>query len=403
MRYIAIVGASLAGYRAAQTLRREGFDGTITLIGDERRRPYDRPPLSKKVLAGEAEPESIVLERSGDDLGIEWRLDERAVSFDASGLALSLERGGELEADGVILACGARPRPLPGTDGILGVHLLRTLDDSLALREALTTGVGPRRLVVVGAGFIGAEVAATARGLGCEVTVVEALDRPLARVLPPVLGQVCADVHTDQGVDLRLGAGVDGFDTDDGSISAVRLSDGSSVEADLVAVGIGVVPNTEWLDGSGLTIDNGVVCDETTLAAPGVVAAGDVARWPNRRFGESMRVEHWDNAVSMGQHAARRLLAGDGGVDLVYEPVPYFWSDQYDRKIQLVGRVGPDDQVQVIDGSIADRRFVALIGRDGQLVGAFGMNRPPAVQRWRTRLEEGMSWDDALALASEGS
>lgn len=399
MRHIVVVGASLAGYRAAQTLRREGYDGTITLVGDESRRPYDRPPLSKQVLAGSAEPDSIALERAGDDLGIGWRLGERATTFEAAGLVLGLDGGEELTVDGVVLACGARPRPLPGSEGIGGVHLLRTLDDSLALRSALVAGDEPRRLVVVGAGFIGAEVAATARGLGCEVTVVEALDRPLARVLPPTLGQVCADVHTDHGVDLRLGVGVDGFDTDGGSVSAIRLSDGSTIDADLVAVGIGVIPNTEWLEGSGLTIDDGIVCDETTLAAPGVVAAGDVARWPNRLFGETMRVEHWDNAVSMGQHAARRLLAGDDGTDLAYAPVPYFWSDQYDRKIQLVGRAGPDDDIEVVDGSMDERRFVALIGRGGRLVGAFGMNRPPAVQRWRGPLEESISWDDALRLA----
>ena len=291
MRHVVIVGASLAGYRGAQTLRREGFDGTITLIGDEARRPYDRPPLSKQVLAGDADPDSVGLERDGNELDLDWRLGVSATGFDAASLTLTLGDGEQLSADGVILACGARPRSLPGTDGIDGVHLLRTLDDSLALRETFESA--PRRVVVIGAGFIGAEVAATARSLGLDVTIIEALDLPLARALPPEIGKLSAAVHRDHGVDLRLGVGVDGLDAgDDGRVRVVRLADGSEIEADVVVVGIGVVPNTEWLEGSGLTIDNGVVCDETTLAAPGVVAAGDVARWPNPLFDEVMRVEH---------------------------------------------------------------------------------------------------------------
>ncbi|MDZ7679072.1 MAG: FAD-dependent oxidoreductase [Acidimicrobiales bacterium] len=397
MRNITIVGASLAGYRAAQTLRRDGFDGTVTLVGDEPHRPYDRPPLSKKVLSGAAEPDSIALERDGDDLDVDWRLGERAVGFDADSRTVRLGGGDELSSDGVILACGARPRSLPGTDGLDGMHLLRTLDDSLALREAFESR--PSRVVVIGAGFIGAEVAATARGMGLDVTLVEALDLPLARVLPPMIGELSAAVHRDHGVDLRLGVGVDGLESgDDDRVRAVRLADGSQIEADVVVVGIGVVPNTGWLEGSGLTLDNGVVCDETTLAAPGIVAAGDVARWPNPLFDEVMRIEHWDNAVAMGQHAARRLLAGDGPGE-PFAPVPYFWTDQYDTKLQLVGRAGPDDAVEVVDGSLDERRFVAIIGRGDRLVGAVGMNRPPAVMRWQSRIAERMSWDEALALA----
>ncbi|MFP3907626.1 MAG: NAD(P)/FAD-dependent oxidoreductase [Acidimicrobiales bacterium] len=396
MRHIAIVGASLAGYRAAQTLRREGFDGELTMVGEEPHRPYDRPPLSKKVLSGAAEPDSIALERDGDDLDIDWRLGGRAVGFDADTRTVRLEGGEELSSDGVILACGARPRSLPGTDDLGGVHLLRSVDDSLDLRAAFEAA--PRRVVVIGAGFIGAEVAATARGLGLEVTIIEALDLPLARALPPRVGQVFADLHRDQGVDLRLGVGVETLETDAERVSGVRLADGSVVEADVVVVGIGVVPNTEWLEGSGLTLDNGVVCDETTLAAPGVVAAGDVARWPNPLFDEVMRVEHWDNAAAMGQHAARRLLAGDGPGE-AFAPVPYFWTDQYDTKVQLVGRAAPDDVVEVVDGSIDERRFVAIIGRGDRLVGAVGMNRPPAVMRWQSRIAEQMSWDEALQLA----
>lgn len=395
MRSVLVVGASLAGFRAVQMLRREGFDGSITVVGDEPHRPYDRPPLSKGVLAGATATDAIALERGGDDLAIEWRLGEPAVAFDATTRTVTLAGGDEIAADGVILACGARPRTLPGAEELAGVHVLRTLDQATALRTDLERG--PGRLVVVGAGFIGAEVAATARGLGLEATIVEALDLPLARALPPVIGELCADIHRDHGVDLRLGTGVGGLEADEGRVTGVRLADGELVAADVVVVGIGVTPNTAWLEGSGLTLDNGVVCDATTLAAPGVVAAGDVARWPNQLFGETMRVEHWDNAVAMGQHAARRLLAGDGPGE-PFAPVPYFWSDQYDRKLQLVGRVAPDDLVEVVEGSIEDRRFVAIIGRGDRLVGAFGMNRPPAVQKWSARIADGMSWYDAREL-----
>jgi 3-phenylpropionate/trans-cinnamate dioxygenase ferredoxin reductase component len=396
VRSVLVVGSSLAGFRAVQMLRREGFDGRITVIGDEAHRPYDRPPLSKGVLAGTTAADAISLERGGgDDLSIEWRLGEAAVAFDVATRTVTLAGGDELTADGVILACGARPRTLPGAEELAGVHVLRTLDHAADLRAAFEAR--PGRVVVVGAGFIGAEVAATARGLGLEVTIVEALDLPLARALPPLIGELCADMHRDHGVDLRLGTGVAGLEAETGRVTGVRLADGELVDADVVLVGIGVTPNTEWLDGSGLTIDNGVVCDATTLAAPGVVAAGDVARWPNPRFGETMRVEHWDNAVSMGQHAARRLLAGDGPGE-PFAPVPYFWSDQYDRKLQLVGRVAPSDLVEVVEGSVDERRFVAIIGRGERLVGAFGMNRPPAVQKWSARIADGMSWYDAREL-----
>jgi NADPH-dependent 2,4-dienoyl-CoA reductase/sulfur reductase-like enzyme len=294
--------------------------------------------------------------------------------------------------DGLVIATGSRVRTLPGQPDLAGIHTLRTLDDCLALRADLEAV--PSRVVVVGAGFIGAEVAATARQRGLEVTLLEALPVPLQRVLGDRMGSVCADLHRDQGVDVRLSTGVDAFvDDAKGRVAGVVLSDGTTLEADVVVVGVGVVPNTEWLEGSGLTIDNGVVCDETCLAAPGVVAAGDIARWPNRRFGEVMRVEHWENAQEQGAHAARRLL----GDTAPYEPVPWFWSDQYDRKLQLAGRPRPDDEVRVVEGSLDERRFVALYGRAGRLVGVLGMNRPRHVMQLRSAIAERISFDDALA------
>lgn len=394
---VTVVGASLAGLRSAETLRRDGFDGPITLIGDEAHEPYDRPPLSKQVLAGDWEPDRIALTPSDKlaDLDLDLRLGATAAGFDLASRTLRLtgqtsgQNGAEtLEVDALLIATGARCRTLG--EPREGVHVLRSLDDCLALRADFDAA--PDRVVVVGAGFIGAEVAATARTRGLDVTVVEALPAPLIRVLGPEMGAVCAAVHRDHGVDLRTGVGVEGFDGA-GRVERVRLTDGSAVDASVVVVGIGVVPNTEWLEGSGLALDDGVVCDAAGLAAPGVAAAGDVARWPNRRFGEVMRVEHWDNAAAQGAHSARALL----GAAEPYEPVPWFWSDQYDRKIQLAGHVRPDDEVRVVAGSVAERRFAALYGRGGRLMGALGFNRPRHVMRYRAMIEQGAAFEEALA------
>ena len=391
-RAVTIVGASLAGLNAGEALRREGFDGRVTLIGAENHLPYDRPPLSKQVLAGDWEPERAALtdpEELEED-GIEARLGVRATALDLAARELTLHTGETVEFDGLVIATGARCRTMPGTEGISGVHVLRSLDDCLALRadfEAM-----PQRVVVVGAGFIGAEVAATARGRGLDVTMVEALPTPLSRVLGDEMGEVCAEVHRDHGVDLRTAVGVERI-SGDGRVERVTLSDGSTIDADVVVVGIGVIPNTEWLDGSGLEVDDGVVCDASCLAADRVTAAGDVARWPNELFGETMRVEHWDNAAQQGAHAARRLLDAAVGP---FTPVPWFWSDQYDRKIQLAGRVRGDDEVRVVTGSVEERRFAAIYGRAGRIVGVLGFNRPRHVMRYRALIEQRASFDEAL-------
>ncbi len=397
-RAVTIVGASLAGYWAAETLRRDGFEGRISLIGNEPHAPYDRPPLSKKYLAGDLDDDRLALttaERLAD-LQLDLRLGCSATGLDVAGRTLEVDGAAE-PFDGLVIATGTRCRTLPGTAGLAGVHTLRTRDDAAAIRDAMADGA--RRMMVVGAGFIGAEVASTAIGRGIEVTMVEALDAPFGRVLGIEMGAVMADVHRHHGVDLRTGVGVDEV-LGDGRVAGVRLADGATLDVDLLLVGIGVVPNTEWLEGSGLTLGKGVVCDGTSLAAPGGVAAGDVARWYNERYGESMRVEHWDNAVQQGVHAARRLLLSDGEAT-PFAPVPWFWSDQYDRKIQLAGRPHPDDEVRVVAGSTAEHRFAAFYGRDGRFTAALGMNRPRQVMQSKGLLEAGASWDDALAFASE--
>jgi NADPH-dependent 2,4-dienoyl-CoA reductase/sulfur reductase-like enzyme len=394
---VVVVGASLAGLRATETLRREGFDGRLVLIGAEPHLPYDRPPLSKQFLAGDVQPDEIALRRASyDDLHLELRLGTRATRLDLAARAVELDDGQRVVFDGVVLATGSTPRTLPGTPDLDGLFVLRTLDDALAIRAQLDSSP---RVVVVGAGFIGSEVAATCRLRGLDVTVLEALPAPLVRGLGPVLGMVCGELHRDHGVDLRLGVGVAGFDGT-ARVERVRLDDGSAIEADLVVVGVGVAPVTGWLEGSGLRIDNGVVCDETLLAAPGVVAAGDITRWPNPLFdGELMRLEHWTNASEQGVAAARRLLHGDGAAPEPFAPVPFVWSDQYDRKIQTAGSFRGDDEMAVVHGSLDERRFVAVFGRAGRLVGALGFSMPAKLMQYRKLIGEQASFADALEHA----
>jgi 3-phenylpropionate/trans-cinnamate dioxygenase ferredoxin reductase subunit len=399
---LTIVGASLAGIRAAQAARQDGFAGRITLIGDESTAPYDRPPLSKQVLAGTMPPERTALVTPDEygELDLDLQLGRRATALDVANHTLELDGRDTVSYDALLIATGARPRQIAGTQGLTGVHTLRTLDDAVALKADLDRT--PRRVVVIGAGFIGAEVAATARTRGLEVTLLEALPVPLGRVLGDDIGNLCADLHREHGVDLRTGIGVAGIEgtgpDGTGQVQAVRLADGTIIEADVVVVGVGVQPNTEWLEGSGLTIDNGVVCDETCLAAPDVAAAGDVARWFNPLFGESMRVEHWDHATEMGMHAARRLLRADHEA-VAFEAVPLFWSDQYDRKIQLAGRQRPTDDFVLLSGSFAERRFYGVYGREGRVTAVLAFNRPPKVIQLRRMIAQRASWDDVLSLA----
>jgi len=399
---IVVVGASLAGLRGIEALRREGHGGPIVAVGAEPHRPYDRPPLSKQFLKGAWPEEKLSLRRQGfDDLGVDWRLGRRAVRLDGAGRRVYLDDGGHLDFDGLLIATGSRARRLPFARDLAGVHVLRSLDDARALRDGLQHA---RRVAIVGAGFIGMEVAATCRELGCEVTVVEPLPTPLVRGLGPQLGEWVAARHRDEGVVLRCGTAVDGFEGEQ-RVEAVRLRDGTRIAADLVVVGIGAGPETGWLADSGLVLDDGVVCDATgATALADVVAAGDVARWANRLFsraddGRAPRFEHWTSAVEQAERAAKRLLHGAGASE-AFDEVPYVWSDQFDLRIAIVGETDGADALEVRHGSLESGRFLALFGRAGRLIGAVGFRRPGPLLACRDLLAGRASWDEALKANS---
>lgn len=398
MQTIVVAGAGMAGLTTAEALREAGFDGTITLVGEEVHRPYERPPLSKEVLTGKGSGRGVWLrtEAELDALDLDLRPGVRAVALHPAERAVALSDGTSVTADGVVVATGARARR-PATD-LPGVHVLRTLDDAEAIRADL---LRHGRVAVVGAGFVGAEVAASARALGADVTLLEAADTPLTRVVDPRIGSVLAELHRDNGVDLRLGVPVTAFEGA-GRLERVRLADGTTVETPLAVAGLGVHLNTEWLAGSGVALDTeagGVRCDEySATSLPGVYAVGDLAAWPHPRYGGRIRLEHWTNAEEQARVAAHNLLAGEGS-RTPYTPVPYFWSDQYGMKIQLLGQAAPADTVEIVHGSAQSRKFVAFFGRAGRLVGVLGLRSTPRVMRYRPLLAEPTSWADALAAA----
>jgi NADPH-dependent 2,4-dienoyl-CoA reductase/sulfur reductase-like enzyme len=386
-----VVGASLAGLRAAEGLRRAGFDGELTVVGAERHQPYDRPPLSKQILTGKAEPPAIALPID-DGLDAEWLLGTRATSLDLDRRRIVLDHREELSFDRLVLASGAQPRVLPVVPAGRRVHYLRTLDDAVALREDL---IQAERVAVIGAGFIGLEVAASAASLGLAVTVLEVLPVPLERAIGAQMGQAVAAMHRRRDIDVRLGVGVEGLAGQDGP-EAVMLQDGSTVTADVVIVGVGVAPATEWLQDSGVDLEDGVICDSRLRVLafgrprPDVVAAGDVARWTHPGYGRAVRIEHWTNASEQGAAAAWTLLHGEAAP--AYDPVPYFWSDQHGVKIQFVGRAEPDDEVSIIEGHPDEERFVAAYGRRGRLVAALGMRRPARVMALQQQIAGGAAF-----------
>ncbi|WP_327399782.1 FAD-dependent oxidoreductase [Streptomyces sp. NBC_01288] len=384
MRTVAVVGASLAGLSAARSLRKQGYDGRLVVIGDEPHRPYDRPPLSKEFLAGTVTEDDLLLEMDDEDLRAEWLLGARAVGLQVDGAerVLLLDDGREVRADGVIVATGAAARNLPGTDGLAGVHTLRTLDDARALRDELALG---GRLVVIGGGFIGAEVASTAYALGLDVTVIEAAPTPLAGPLGETMGAIVSALHEAHGVRLLCGVGVKGL-SGEARVDAVLLEDGRTVPADMVVVGVGARPCVEWLEGSGVELDNGVKCGadgRTSLA--GVVAVGDCANWYDPRAGSHRRVEHWTGARERPEVAVAALLSW-GAVEAGASRPPYFWSDQYGVKIQFAGHAAGADSVTVEEGATGDRSFLAVYRRAGQPVAVLAMNQPRLFMKWRKQL-----------------
>ncbi|MFF2464328.1 NAD(P)/FAD-dependent oxidoreductase [Streptomyces mirabilis] len=382
MRTVAVVGASLAGLSAARSLRKQGYDGRLVVIGDELHRPYDRPPLSKEFLAGTLGEADLSLETDDEDLRAEWLLGARAAGLDRTERAVRLADGREVRADGIVIATGAVARTLPGSEGLAGVHTLRTLDDARALRDELAGG---GRLVVIGGGFIGAEVASTAYALGLDVTVVEAAPTPLAGPLGARMGDVVSALHVDHGVRLLCGVGVKGL-SGERRVDAVLLEDGRSIPGDIVVVGVGARPCVEWLEGSGVELDNGVKCGadgRTSLA--GVVAVGDCANWYDPRAGAHRRVEHWTGARERPDAAIATLLAG-GAVEPGVPRPPYFWSDQYGVKIQFAGHAAAADSVTIEAGAADDRDVLAVYRRAGVPVAVLGMNQPRLFTRWRKQL-----------------
>ncbi|PKT73323.1 FAD-dependent oxidoreductase [Streptomyces populi] len=390
-----MVGASLAGLSAARSLRKQGYGGQLVVIGDELHRPYDRPPLSKEFLAGALGEADLSLEADDEDLRAEWLLGARATGLDRTGRAVRLADGREVRADGVVIATGAAARTLPGAEVLAGVHTLRTLDDARALRDELARG---GRLVVIGGGFIGAEVASTAYALGLDVTVVEAAPTPLAGPLGATMGGIVSALHADHGVRLLCGVGVKGLRGDerretgvppDGvrrRVDVVLLEDGRGIPADIVVVGVGARPCVEWLEGSGVELDNGVKCGadgRTSLA--GVVAVGDCANWYDARAGAHRRVEHWTGARERPDAAIAALLAG-GAVEPGVPRPPYFWSDQYGVKIQFAGHAAAADSVTIEAGVADDRDVLAVYRRAGVPVAVLGMNQPRLFTRWRKQL-----------------
>ena len=399
MDTIAVVGASLAGLSAARALRSAGFEGRLIVIGDEVHDPYDRPPLSKDFLAGRQEVADLALSIPSDvELKLEWQLGQCATALRAQpggGYLIELSDAEPVACDGVVIATGARARRLPGAAGPLrGVHTLRTLDDALTLRAELVPGA---RLVVVGGGFIGAEIASTAVELGVQVTLVEVAPTALAGPLGEELGAVFAALHVTRGVEVLTGVPVESLTSDPdtaNTVAGVRLADGRDLPADVVLVGIGSIPNTEWLAGSGVLgagpggdLAAGVAITEggaTNL--PGVVATGDCAATHSRFAGRVVRYEHWTNALQHPSLAAATLLGLPAPRQSVTAGVPYFWSDQYGLRLQFAGHYHQGDVVEIVEGDVSTHNFVAVYRRAGRPVAVLGIGQPKVFGRWRKQL-----------------
>jgi NADPH-dependent 2,4-dienoyl-CoA reductase/sulfur reductase-like enzyme len=393
LEHIVVVGGGLAGLRAVEAARAEGFGGRLTLVAAESHLPYDRPPLSKAVLGGERSADSVALvtEEQLKALEVDLLLGRPAHELDLGERRL-LAGDAELRFDGLIAATGASPRQLPHLVGIENVFTLRTIDDSLAIGERLREA---QHVTVVGAGFIGSEVAATARAAGVAVTVIELDTAPLARVVGPEIGHALMKLHADNGTEVLLGVTINHVETHGGRLTA-RLTDGRELTTDAIVVGIGVVPNAGWLESSGLELENGVVCDATlNVGVDGVFAVGDVANWPNPLFDRRMRVEHWTNAAQQGAHAARNLVHGER---LPFEGSNYVWSDQYGQRVQFVGLTAGDPIP--VAGAIGEDTFAVCYREADHIVGAAAVGYARLLIKSRMLIEGRTAWDDALVELS---
>ena len=364
-----ITGGGLAGAKAAETLRTEGFDGRVVLVSAEDALPYERPPLSKDYLRGETEREAFTVHDEAwyEANAVELLRGRAVTALDPAQDTVVLDGGEQVHYDRLLLATGAEPRrlPIPGAE-LDGVHYFRTTADADALRSRLGPGTA---LVVVGAGWIGAEIAASARQLGTDVTVVEPMSVPLERVLGPEAGAIYRDVHADHGVTLRLGTGVEAFEGAS-AVERVRTSDGAVIDCDLVLVGIGVVPRVELARDAGLAVGDGVLVDaHLRTSAPNVFAAGDIAAAEHPFYGERLRVEHWANALEQGPAAARAML----GTGQPYERLPYFYSDQYDVGMEYTGWAPAWDRV-VLRGDVASRELIVFWLREGRVLAGMNVN-----------------------------
>lgn len=375
---VLIVGASAGGLSVAEALRRYGFAGSIRMVGAEPYLPYDRPPLSKHVLSGEWAPERATL-RDQDQLtalGLDLTVGHRATGVDVAAHTVRLDNGRGLEYATLVVATGLTPRRLPSQPALDGIYQLHTLPDSITLRQALLRA---QRVAVVGAGVLGCEVAATARGLGRDVTLIDPAPSAMYQQLGPQLGGLVAGLQTRHGVRVLTGTPVQGMTSAGGRVSGVRIDGGAVVPADVVVVTIGAVPATDWLATSGIRLDNGVVCDSQCRAADDVYAVGDVARWYHPGYGTMMRLENRTNALEQGISVAATIT----GAARPYSPVPYFWTDQYDVKLQVHGFVPPEASIHIIDGSPEGNKFVALAKSSGRTTAAIGWNSARGVREAR--------------------
>ncbi len=389
LRRVVIVGASLAAVHAIDSLRENGYEAQIALIGAEQQLPYDRPPLSKDALRHGPDVDKLLLKEPDwyASRDVDLHLGCVAIGLDTRSRQVCLAGGQRIDYDGLVIATGTQARRFPLLNGNAQANTVRTIDDAAALHAQL---VARSHLVIIGAGFIGLEVAATASAMGLDVSVIEIAPTPLTRVLGDEAGRWFKDLQESHGVNLHCGNKIEHIEAN-GRGTNLRLRDGTVLAADVVLAGVGAAPATDWLRDSGVTLSDGVVCDSSLrTTVPGIVAAGDIARWYNPLFGEEMRVEQWSNAIDQGRQAAIALL---GGAD-VFASVPYFWSDQFNAKMRFAGRANSAEEIYVRQGS--DTSVVVLFGGGGVIRGALCVNEPRQLAHYRAAIAQRIPWNDVI-------